>query len=285
MLFRSAAVVGLPLWMARAAHPLVPLDLFRSRNFAIINLSTFLIYGALYVILYYLTLFMQGVLGYSAAAAGVAGIPATLLLVLFSSRAGALSARFGPRLFMVVGPVIMAAGMLLFALIPADAAAWHLGQGEILPPLDYFTRLLPGLLIFGVGITIMVTPLVTALMASVPVRNSGLASAINNAISRVGPQLVGALLFIAITGSFYAGLERRVPGLDTSAPDVRQAVSPLNRPARTDLERPAREASTDAFHLAMSVAAGLLLAGALVNLGIRNAPAAQRAEGVAAPAD
>lgn len=281
----AIAVIALPFWMARAPHPLVPLGLFRSRNFAVTNLSTFLIYGALYVILYYLTLFMQGVLGYTAAAAGVAGMPATLLLVLFSSRAGALSARFGPRAFMVGGPSIMAAGVLLFTLIPADAAGWRLGQGELLPPLDYLTRILPGLLVFGVGITIMVTPLVTALMASVPVRNSGLASAINNAISRVGPQLVGAVLFIAITGSFYAGLDRRVPGLDASSAEVRQAVSPLNEPKRVDLRTPAREASTDSFHLAMFVAAGLLVAGAIVNLAIQNAPAPKPAESAALAAE
>jgi len=151
------------------------------------------------------------------------------------------------------------------------------------------TRLLPGLLIFGIGLTLLVTPLVTALMSSVPVRNSGLASAINNAISRVGPQLLGALLFVAITLSFYAGIERRVSGLDASRPDVRQAVSPLNPPRRADevstdvarrleeLRAASREASTDAFHLAMLAAAGLLLAGAAVNLGIRNVPAPQPA--------
>ena len=279
------ALIALPFWMARAPHPLVPLDLFRSRNFAVTNLSTFLIYGALYVILYYLTLFMQGVLGYTAAAAGVAGLPGTLLLVLFSSRTGALSARFGPRVFMVAGPLIMAIGVFLFSLIPAGSAAWRLGAGDTLPPTDYYIRILPGLLIFGAGLTLMVTPLVTALMSSVPVRNSGLASAINNAISRVGPQLAGAVLFIAITGSFYAGLESRVPSLDTSSPDVRQAVSPLNEPARADLKNPAREASTDAFHLAMLVASGLLVVGAAVNLGIRNVPAPQTAQGAAVPAD
>jgi len=270
----AVATVALPFWMARAEHPLIPLELFRSRNFAVTNLATFLIYGALYVIFYFLTLFIQGVLGYTAAAAGVAGLPATILLVLFSSRAGTLSARSGPRTFMVVGPLLMAAGVLTFTLIPADSAAWRLGQGELLPPLDYLTRILPGLLVFGGGITLLVTPLVTALMASVPVRNSGLASAINNAISRVGPQLVGALLFIAITSVFYAGLEQRT-GLDTSRSEVRAAYSPLNPPRSGENVDESRQASTDGFHLAMFVAAGLLAAGAAVNLAIRNAPAPQ----------
>ncbi len=274
-----AATVALPPWMARARQPLVPPSLFRSRNFTVTNISTFLIYGALYVILYYLTLFLQGVLGYSAAAAGVAGLPATLLLVVFSARTGALAGRFGARRFMVAGPLVMAAGVLSLAFIPSDAAAWRLGQGDVLPPVDYFTRILPGLLVFGAGLTLMVAPLVTALMSSVPVANSGLASAINNAISRIGPQLVGALLFVAITATFYAGLAGRFGGYDLSNERVREQVSPLNPVRRAgpvdaarlaELERASREASTDAFHLAMLVAAGALVAGAAVNLGIRD---------------
>jgi EmrB/QacA subfamily drug resistance transporter len=284
----AVALVVLPFWMARAPHPLVPLDLFKSRNFAVTNLSTFLIYGALYVVLYYLTLFMQGVLGYSATAAGAAGLPATLLLVLFSSRTGALSARFGPRVFMVIGPALMSVGVFLLALIPADTAAWRLGTGDAIPPVDYFTRILPGLLVFGVGITLLVTPLVTALMASVPVRNSGLASAINNAISRVGPQLVGAVIFVAVTATFYSTLQART-GVDVSQPQVREIYAPLNppkagSPGQGDLAA-ARAASTDAFHLAMLVASGLLVAGAVVNLGIRNAPVPKTVEGAAVAAD
>lgn len=290
-----AAAASVPLWMTRSRTPLVPPWLFRSRNFTVTNVSTFLIYGALYVILYYLTLFLQGVLGYTAAATGVATLPATLLLVLFSSRAGALGGRFGPRIFMVVGPLIMAAGVLLYALIPADTAPWRLGQGDALPPLDYLTRILPGLVIFGMGLTIMVAPLVTALMSSIPVANSGLASAINNAISRIGPQLVGAVLFVAVTASFYSGIGDRFGGYDLGNDRVREQISPMN-PVREggpvnaaripELERAAREASTDAFHLAMFIAAGLLVGGALVNLAIRNEPARKAAEpGAAAAAE
>jgi predicted MFS family arabinose efflux permease len=262
----------------------VPLHLFRSRNFTITNISTFLIYGALYVTFYYLALFMQGVLGYTAAAAGVAGLPGSLILVLFSSRTGALSARFGPRPFMVAGPLIMAAGLVTFALIPANTAGWRLGQGDLFPPTDYLTRILPGLLLFGIGITLLVTPLVTALMSSVPVRNSGLASAINNAISRVGPQLAGAVIFVAITAVFYAGLEQRT-GVDTSRAEARAVYSPLNPPRQGGDEGASREASADAFHLAMFVGAGLLVAGAAVNLGIRNAPAPQAATTATVAAD
>lgn len=283
------STMALPFWMTRVRHPLVPPSLFLSRNFTVTNISTFLIYGALYVTLYYLTLFLQGVLGYSAAAAGVAGLPGSLLLVIFSSRSGALAGRFGPRPFMVAGPIVMAAGVFTLAFVPADAAPWRLGQGDVLPPSDYLTRILPGLLVFGAGLTLMVAPLVTALMSSVPVANSGLASAINNAISRIGPQLVGALLFVAITATFYGGLAGRFGGYDVSSGALREQVSPLNPVRRSgpvdtartaELERAARESSTDAFHLAMLVAAGLLVSGAAVNLAIARPPQRQQTASV-----
>jgi hypothetical protein len=120
----------------------------------------------------------------------------------------------------------------------------------------------------------MVAPLTTCLMTSVGVQHAGLASAINNAISRVGPQLAGAAIFVAITASFYASLGARVPGLDVGSPEVRGRIAPLNRPTAAvppDQAAAAREASTDVFHLAMVISAGLLFAGALINaVGIRN---------------
>jgi hypothetical protein len=119
-----------------------------------------------------------------------------------------------------------------------------------------------------------VAPLTTALMASVPEARAGLGSAVNNAISRVGPQLAGALIFVAITGAFYADLSSKVPGIDTSSPQIRQQIPPLNRPdpsVMPAVASAAREASTDSFRLAMGIAAGLLLAGAAVNaVGIRD---------------
>jgi len=276
----AAATVLFPLLMARSAHPLVPLHLFRSHNFTVTNLSTFVIYGALYVAFYYIPLFMQGTLGYSASATGLATIPGTLLLVLLSSRFGALAGRYGPRWFMAVGPGIMAAGLLWLIRVPAASQAWAFLPGatySYLPPADYLIDFLPGFIIFGFGLAVMVAPLTTCLMTSVKAANSGLASAINNAISRVGPQLAGAAIFVAITASFYAGLAARVPGLDVSSPEVRGMIAPLNRPADGvpgSQAAAAREASADVFHLAMMISAGLLLSGALINAaGIRN-PAA-----------
>lgn len=272
----AAATVIFPFLMARSKHPLVPLELFRSRNFTVTNISTFVIYGALYVSFYYAPLFMQGTLGYTAAATGLAMIPGPLFLVFFSSRFGALAGRYGPRWFMAVGPAIMALGILWLARVPAGSLPWALHPGEtgnVLPPLDYVRDFLPGFVIFGIGLCIMVAPLTTALMTSVPVHNSGVASAINNAISRIGPQLAGALIFVAITAGFYTELAARVPGLDVSSADVRAKIAPLNAPAADipdDQKAAARDASADAFHLAMRLSAALLALGAVVNaVGIR----------------
>ncbi len=272
----TATTILFPLLMARSSHPLVPLQLFRSRNFTVTNLSTFVIYGALYVTFYYLPLLMQGTLGYTAAAVGLATIPGTLLLVLFSSRFGALAGRYGPRWFMAVGPAIMALGVLWLAQVPANSVGWVFKPSvpeSYLPPHSYLVDFLPGIITFGIGLMIMVAPLTTALMTSVPVHNSGVASAINNAISRVGPQLAGAVIFVAITASFYTSLAVRVPGLDASSPEFRRQIAPLNRPAASvpsPLVEAARDVSTEAFRLAMKINTALLLSGALINaVGIR----------------
>jgi EmrB/QacA subfamily drug resistance transporter len=272
----ALATVTLPSLMTMRRDPLIPPSLFRSRNFTVTNISTFLIYGALYPIGTFFTLFAQSTIGYSAAAAGLAFIPSGLFLVLLSSRFGALASRHGPRRFMAIGPALMCLGVLWYARVPSTTSAWLFALDDArtyLPPYGYVTDLLPGQILFGIGLALMVAPLTTALMASVPVRNAGVASAVNNAMSRVGPQLAGAIIFVAITASFYAGLHARVPSIDVNDPHTRLTISPLNvetpppSPAPEDLARIAaeREASTDAFHLAMLVAAALLAAGAATN--------------------
>ena len=274
------ATVALPILMLRSPHPLIPPHLFRSRNFTVTNISTLLIYGALYVTFYYLALFQQGTLGYTAAAAGAAGIPGSLFLIFFSSRFGRLAARFGPRWFMAIGPLIMTLGVLWFARVPSTSTPWNLQPADpstYLPPVSYLTDFLPGSIIFGIGAMIMVAPLTTALMTSVPVRNSGVGSAINNAISRVGPQLAGALIFVFLTANFYSTLASRLTGIDVNSPSFRSQVSPLNTPADPQLIAVVRDASTSSFHLAMLVGAGLLLVGALVNaVGISNPQRSER---------
>ena len=287
----AAATVAFPIMMVKRDHPLVPPSLFRSRNFTVTNISTFVIYGALYVFITFQGLFLIGTLGYNEPAAGIAGLPATLFLVLFSARFGRLAARYGPRLFMAAGPAIMALGLLYLVRFPSDSEPWVFGAGagqSLLPPGDYLVDLLPSLLIFGSGLMMMVAPLTTALMTSVPKHNSGVGSAINNAISRVGSPLVTALIFVAVVSSFYGAIQERVPSANTSSPAFRQEVAPLNPPeegADPAVARAAREASTDSFHLAVLVAAGLMLVGAAVNaIGIRNPKRPAEAGGPAEPA-
>ncbi len=169
--------------------------------------------------------------------------------------------------------------MLWFARVPSSSVPWKLEPNQpasYIPPLSYLIDFLPGNVIFGIGIMVMVAPLTTALMTSVPVRNSGLGSAINNAISRVGPQLAGALIFVFLTATFYSFLAAR--GLPVNDETFRSNVSPLNTPPMESLVAVVRDASTSSFHLAMLTGAGLLLAGAVVNaVGIRN-QLAKRAE-------
>jgi EmrB/QacA subfamily drug resistance transporter len=270
------AAVLLPLLMLKRRDPLIPPDLFRRRNFTVINLSTFLIYGALYVTQSFQSLFIQGVLGYTALGAALVGLPAGLLLTFGSTRAGTVAARLGPRRFLVAGPIIMAVGQLWWVRVPADSQAWmiDIGRPETwIPPLSTFVDVLPAIILFGIGITLVVAPLTTTLMNSVPTENSGLGSAINNSISRIGQPLIMAVLFIAITATFYSAIHTRVPSLNTDAPDVRARIQPLNPvdPSLPPDEQTAiRQASTDAYHLAMIVCALLLLGGAGVNaFGLR----------------
>ncbi len=284
----AIAIVAVPILMLRRAHPLIPPGLFTSRNFTVVNLSTFVIYGALYVSLAFQALFWQGTLGYAPVAAGAVGVPVALLLTFVSTPAGQLSARFGPRLFMTIGPLIMALGLLWLARVPVDSQAWAADFDDLaslIPPWSTIIDVMLPLVVFGIGISLLVAPLTTALMASVPQRNSGLGSAINNAISRAGSPLVSAVLFIAITATFYPTLAALAPGVDVNDRAVREQVQPLTTPAPgTDaaLAAAARQASTDAFHLAMLVSAGLCLAGAAINgIGIRN----PRAGEVAAASD
>lgn len=271
-----AALVAFPFLMLRRAHPLVDLDLFRSRAFRTINLSTLVIYGALYTSITFQTLFLQGTLGYTPLAAGLAALPTAILLTLLSTPVGRLAARHGPRRLLVAGPLAMAAGLLWLARIPASSAPWLASPDDpasLVPTTGFLVDVLPGTLLFGLGLSLVVAPLTTALMASIPLRNVGLGSAINNAVSRAGAPLVGAALFIVISATFYPALAELVPGLDVDDPVVRAAVEPLTQPdpgVPPDVVAASVEASTQSFHLAMVVSAVLLGLGALVNgVGLR----------------
>jgi EmrB/QacA subfamily drug resistance transporter len=271
------ALIAFPFLMAWRKHPLVPLDLFRIRAFSTINLSTLLIYGVLYAMAGFQALFLQGTLGYTPLGASLVGLPTGILLALLSTRVGTLSGRFGVRPFMVAGPLVMAGGLLWWLLVDSTSKPWVAALTDLstlVPPLDVILGPLPAQLIFGIGIALLVAPLTTGLMNSVPTRNAGLASAINNALSRVGQPLLAAAVFIAVSGAFYSALAAAAPGIDPRSPAIRDAYQALNPPpagAPPALAAAARVASAGAFHVAVLVGAVLLALGALVNaVGLRS---------------
>jgi MFS family permease len=293
-----ACLIAFPILMARRPHPLVPLSLFRIRPFATVNLATFFIYGALYVTMFYNAVLLQGVLGYTALAAGLIGLPNGLLLVLLSTRIGTIAGRTGSRRFLVAGPLLMAAALLWLSRLPVDSAAWNASVNDpasLIPPASVLIDLLPYSILFGLGAACVVAPLTSMLMGSIPGRFSGLGSAINNSISRVGQPLIGALIFIVISAAYYATLGGST-GLDTSSADVRHAFQPLNPPPvgiPAEQVAAANQASIGAYHVAMLLCAGLLAFGAIVSwYGLRErrerleveAPAGVTTTGAAATA-
>lgn len=173
------------LWRQRVArHPMMPLGLFTVRNFAMGNLATTAIYGALSLGGFLITVFLQQVGGYPATLAGLALLPETIILMLLSSRFGALAAKHGPRLFMTIGPITAGIGTLLMLSVGSE--------------VNYWTQLLPGVLLFGLGLAITVAPLTSAILGAIDERQAGIGSAINNAVARVAGLIAVATLGIII---------------------------------------------------------------------------------------
>lgn len=167
--------------------PMLPLGLFRVRNFWTGNVATALIYGALSLNGFALGVYLQQGAHLPATLAGLASIPVTLIMILFSSRVGGLAGRYGPRLFMTIGPIIAGCGALLMLMI-AD-------------PFVYWWQVLPGILVFGLGLTLTVSPLTSAILGAIEPARSGIASATNNAVSRVAGLIVIAMLALIVGGS------------------------------------------------------------------------------------
>lgn len=164
----------------RAADPVVPLEMFASRQFTAANAVTFLQYAALGGALFLLPIQLQQVSGFSPLAAGTALLPVTVMMLLFSARAGALATRIGPRLPMTVGPVVAGAGLLLVTRAGPDAF--------------YLTDVLPGALVLGLGLATCVAPLTSTTLAAVPAHHAGAASAVNNDVARTGGLVAVAVL-------------------------------------------------------------------------------------------
>ncbi|MGZ4485964.1 MAG: MFS transporter [Nocardioidaceae bacterium] len=187
----ALALAAFVLVERRTRQPLVPLSLFGSRVFTVANLMTVLVYGAMGVLTLFLVLQLQVSLGYSPLQAGAALVPLTLVMLVGSSRSGALAARIGPRLQMSAGPVVCAAGALLLSRV---------GPGD-----RYLVDVLPGVLVFSLGLVTLVAPLTATVLAAAPDRLAGIASGVNNAVARTGSLLAVAALpaLVGVTGNGY----------------------------------------------------------------------------------
>ncbi|MGH3675405.1 MAG: MFS transporter [Mycobacterium sp.] len=192
-------LIAFPWWERRAAHPMMPLHIFAARNFAVGNLATVFVYAGVSLGMLMVVLFLQEAAGMSATQAGIATLPIPVLSFFLARLFGTLAGRHGPRLYMAVGPLVAAAGYLLMATAER--------------PFDFWTQLLPGLVVFGLGLSITVSPLTAAILAAVDPAQSGIGSAINNAISRIA-----GLIAIAFTGVIIA-LGERSDGNGVSAID------------------------------------------------------------------
>jgi EmrB/QacA subfamily drug resistance transporter len=201
-----------------SANPMMPLSIFSSRQFSAANVVTFAVYAALGGFFFLFVAFLQISLGYSPIAAGAASLPVTALMLLLSARAGALAQRIGARIPLTIGPLVIAAGLLLMTQIDSGS--------------DYVSGVLPGVVVFGLGLTLVVAPVTATVLAAADERHSGIASGINNAVARVAGLLAVAVLPLAagLTGTkFY----------DPSA-------------------------MLDGFHMAVVVCAGLAAAGGIL---------------------
>jgi hypothetical protein len=217
MIIGLAALAAFIWHENRTPNPMLPLGLFKVRNFWAGNVATTAIYAGISVATFLITVFVQQVGGYTAIQAGMAVLPVTLIMFVLSSRFGALAGTYGPRLFMSIGPILGGIGFL--TMLSVDES------------VSYWTQIFPGILLFGLGLSITVAPLTSAILGSIDSRHAGIGSAVNNAIARI------------------AGLV---------------AIASLGVVIGTQLD-------LDGFHRGIIVAAALFIAGGIISLiGIQN---------------
>ena len=271
-LFGGALLFALFLvWESRYRHSMLDLGLFRVRNFAVTNLETLIVYSGLIGAFFFVTLFLQQTVGYSPLAAGFATTPISLILFALSPVFGRIATSTGPRVPMCVGPIVGGIGLLLITRIDANA--------------NYLSDVLPGVIVFGLGLSATVAPLTATALNSVAENRVGVASGINNAVSRVAGVLAIAIFGALIAGKFGSTVDGKVGDSNLSAQADREISkakdNPLQRPS-TDRLPPAEAAEVesatvagaeDGFHLAMMTAGVLMIVGGVVaGVGLRNPP-------------
>jgi EmrB/QacA subfamily drug resistance transporter len=251
---------------ARVSHPMLPLALFRSRTFTGANLLTFLLYAALGGTLFFLPLNLIQVQHYSAIAAGATLLPFILIMSFLSRWSGGLVARYGPKLPLVVGPLIAAFGYAFFMMPGVDGSYW--------------TTFFPPMVLLGLGMAVSVAPLTTTVMSSVPQNRAGIASGINNAVARTAGLIAIAVLGIVMLQVFKSGLDQRLSKwkLPTSASRSLQAQSTKlaaiavpedQQPAtRQVIRRALDESFVSGFRIVMAIGAALAIASAVTALAL-----------------
>jgi EmrB/QacA subfamily drug resistance transporter len=248
------AIVVFLIVEARSSSPMVPLTLFRSRNFSGANLLTFFLYSAFGGFLFFFPLNLIQVQHYSATEAGLSLVPLILLIFLLSRWSGGLIARYGPRLPLTIGPLIAAAGFILL-LLPGTAA-------------EYWKAIFPGVLGLGLGMAVSVAPLTTAVMSAVSEDQAGIASGINNAVSRIAGLLAVAVFGLVLYETFNPSLDRGLRKLSLSPTELQHVNQQRPRLAAIEsddgrVKDAVAEAFLAGYRTILLVAAGLSVASAL----------------------
>jgi EmrB/QacA subfamily drug resistance transporter len=257
------------IWESRYSHSMLDLRLFKVRNFAVTNIETLVVYSGLIGAFFFVTLFLQQTVGYSPLEAGFATTPISLILFALSPRFGKIATGIGPRVPMCLGPIVGGIGLWMLTGVGADA--------------NYVTDVLPGVLVFGLGLSATVAPLTATALNSVPENQVGIASGINNGVSRVAGLLAIAVLGAVVSGQFSSTVDSKLAGKQLS-PQAENVVrdaknNPLQNPDTSKL--PPAEARTvesasvsgaeDGFHLSMMLAGTLMIVGgAIAGVGLRN---------------
>ena len=260
-------VAFLGLFLAREGRtgdPMLPLGLFRRRNFAVGNVETLSMYGGLSITFFLLVLYLQQVAGYRALEAGLATLPSTVVMFLCSKRFGALADRFGPRRFMGGGPLVAAAGLAYLARLPAR--------------VDYVVDLLPGLVVFSIGLAMTVAPLTATVLADADESNAGIASGVNNAVARVAGLMAIAATGAVVAGTFTTTIDAALAGRSLSGAGraavtaarhetlARAGTAGLSGPEARVVSGAVERASVKAFHTGIGIAAALVGLGGLLGL-------------------
>jgi EmrB/QacA subfamily drug resistance transporter len=261
-------LIAFLVWERRDPEPMLPLALFRSRNFSVGNLTTFAVYAGLSIATFFLVVYIQQVGGYTPLQAGLALLPITVIMFILAPRFGRLADRYGPHAFMSGGPLLAGAGLLL--LIRTGASA------------GYLTEVLPGVLVFALGLAATVAPLTATVLGSVQAGHSGLASGVNNAVARVAGLIAIAAIGAVVASSFQSRLDSQLSGRRLSsqaqhAVDVARqrplvtSVLGVAAPEHAVVHAALVDASVYAFRIGMIIGGALVIIGGLTSLvGIEN---------------